>query len=74
MDRGAWRATVERARKESDTTERLSTAPGQGWLTELLSDSLKINLLGILSGWISFNTHNSKGIQTSYSKLSFSFI
>ena len=25
MDRGAWRATVHGGRKESDTTERLST-------------------------------------------------
>ena len=27
IDRGAWRATVHGGRKESDTTEQLSTAP-----------------------------------------------
>ena len=26
MDRGTWRATVHQGHKESDTTERLSTA------------------------------------------------
>ena len=34
MDRGAWQATVHRVAKESDTTERLSTWPNQGTVSE----------------------------------------
>ena len=34
MDRGVWQATVHRVAKESDTTERLSTWPNQGTVSE----------------------------------------